>query len=107
MLNFIKKHWKGFCVGLGVILAGVAGLLAGGKNIHGGTEGGLSGAFQNAGGLAADQQTASRQNTELGKTIGDSQSTADGIASDNRQSSGQIDRAQAQLDKLGADLGIK
>lgn len=67
----------------------------------------ISGLATQIGRVESDAGTASRQNIELGKTISDSQRTAEAIASDNRQLEQQIAGARKSADDLGELLGIK
>ena len=66
----------------------------------------FSGIKADIGAIEANQSTASRENSELGKSIDASEESAKSIATDNRQSGQLIDDAQNQLDKLGKDLGL-
>lgn len=91
MLSFIKKHWKGLLIGLGVILSFIGGLLARGRgpNIPG-----VSGNSGKTPGLeATDQINSQRLAGNIGKAIGQ----ADGIADDNR-------RASDENKQLGNDI---
>lgn len=91
MIAFIKKHWKDFLIGFGVILAFIGGLFARGRGSNIPSIGPNNPSA--SGHEATDQINSQRLAGNIGKAVGQ----ATGIADDNK-------RASDENKQLGDDI---